>query len=101
MERQEILNIVKNQFELLRDTFPQDEHFVIEDNMILFGTDSTIDSLSLVSLIVDIEALFFDEYDLEISLTDDNAMTRAISPYDTVSTLVDFIIELIEEKKIN
>ena len=97
MERQEIFGIVKNQVELLRDTFPQDEQFVIDDNMILFGADSTIDSLSLVSLIVDIETLFFDEYNLEISLTDDNAMMRKISPFSTISTLTDYIFEVVNK----
>lgn len=97
MERQEILNTVKNQVELLRETFPQDEQFVIDDNMILFGADSTIDSLSLVSLIVDIESLFFDEYNLEISLTDDNAMMRKISPFSTISSLTDYIFEVVNK----
>ena len=68
MERQEILNTVKKQVELLRDTFPKDEQFVIDDNMILFGADSSIDSLSLVSLIVDIESLFFDEYNIVLNI---------------------------------
>ena len=95
MERQEILNSVKNQVELLRDTFPSDEQFEVTEEMILFGADSTIDSLSLVSLIVDIESLFFDEYNLEISLTDDKAMMRKISPFSTISTLTDYIFEVV------
>ena len=41
---------------------------------------------------------FSDEYNFDISLTDDRAMTRAISPFDNVSNLVDFIQELINEK---
>ncbi len=97
MEREEILKIVTGQVELLRDTFPQDEQFAIEDNMILFGADSNIDSLSLVSLIVDIESLFFDEYNLEISLTDDNAMMRKISPFSTISSLTDYIFEVVNK----
>lgn len=97
MERQEILNTVKNQVELLRDTFPSDEQFEVTEEMILFGADSTIDSLSLVSLIVDIESLFFDEYNLEISLTDDNAMMRKISPFSTISTLTDYIFEVVNK----
>lgn len=97
MERQEILNTVKNQVELLRDTFPQDEQFEVTEEMILFGADSTIDSLSLVSLIVDIETLFFDEFNLEISLTDDNAMMRKISPFSTISTLTDYIFEVVNK----
>jgi hypothetical protein len=35
------------------------------------------------------------EYGLEISLTDDRAMSRPVSPYETVATLRDYILELI------
>ena len=97
MEKKEILKIVIDQVELLRDTFPQDEQFVIDENMVLFGADSNIDSLSLVSLIVDLESLFYDEYNIEISLTDDNAMTRKISPFNTISTLTDYIFEVVNK----
>jgi len=97
MEKEEILKIVIEQVELLRDTFPQDEQFVVDNKMILFGADSNIDSLSLVSLIVDLESLFFDEFNLEISLTDDNAMTREISPFSTISTLTDYIFEVVNK----
>lgn len=98
MERQQILDIVKNQVELLKDTFPEEEQFEVINDLVLFGQDSKVDSLSLVSLIVDIEALFFDEYDVEISLTDDNAMTRPISPFSTISTLTDYIFEIVTKK---
>ena len=97
MKREEILKIVTGQVELLRDTFPQDEQFEVTVELVLFGADSTIDSLSLVSLIVDIESLFFDEYNLEISLTDDNAMTREVSPFSTISTLTDYIFEVVNK----
>lgn len=98
MERQQVLDIIKNQVELLKDTFPKDGQFEVTDDLVLFGQDSKVDSLSLVSLIVDIEALFFDDYNEEISLTDDNAMTRPISPFSTISSLTDYIFEILSKK---
>jgi acyl carrier protein len=50
-----------------------------------------------VSVIVDLEMHFSTELDVEFSLTDDRAMTRAISPFDSVKNLIDYIHELIAE----
>jgi acyl carrier protein len=66
-----------------------------EDSMKLFGADSTIDSLTLVSLIVDLESKLSEAFLCEISLTDDRAMTREISPFDTFGSLKGYIIELV------
>ena len=72
--------------------------FNVDENTVLFGLKSEIDSLSLVSVIVDLETEFYDSYNIEISLTDDRAMTRQISPYDNISVLTDYIVELVAEK---
>lgn len=97
MNKDEILKIVINQVNELRDTLPEDKKFDVTENTILFGNGSSIDSLSLVSVIVDLETLFSSEYNFDISLTDDRAMTRAISPFDSITTLVDYIYELVSE----
>ena len=62
----------------------------------LFGKDSILDSMGLVNVIIDIESRFLDE-DIEISLTSESAMSRRNSPFRTVETLADFIMEQIGE----
>ena len=62
---------------------------------ILFGPDAELDSLSLVSVIVDIETALNCDYSLDLSLTDDLAMTREISPFTDVPALKAYILELI------
>jgi acyl carrier protein len=99
MTKQEITTIVINQIEQLNDTFTFDQKIVVNQNTVLFGNGSSIDSLSLVSVIVDLEMLFSDEHGYDISLTDDRAMTREINPFDSVASLVDFIFEIINEKQ--
>lgn len=98
MNKEQILEIVLNNLNALVETFPNDQKFDVNENTILFGNGSSIDSLSLVSVIVDLETIFFDEYDFEISLTDDRAMTREISPFDSVKSLTDYIFEILNEK---
>jgi acyl carrier protein len=64
----------------------------------LFGKDAIVDSLSLVSLIVDIEQSLSLDYHVDICLTDDRAMTREVSPFETIGSLTHYIEELIQEK---
>ena len=81
----------------VNDEQPEDERIEVGPTTPLFGPDAQIDSLALVSVIVDVETALNVDYDLPISLTDDRAMTREISPFDDVQTLKDYIVELVAE----
>ena len=81
----------------LNEDLPDDGKIVISEKTPLFGVEAEIDSLSLVSLIVDIESELNSEFSLEISLTDDRAMTRAESPFLNVESLRGYILELAAE----
>ena len=82
----------------VNDEQPEDERIEVGPTTPLFGPDAQIDSLALVSVIVDVETALNVDYDLPISLTDDRAMTREISPFDDVQTLKDYIVELVAEQ---
>jgi acyl carrier protein len=99
MEKDKIFEIVLTKLTELNDTMPADQKFNVGKDTVLFGNNSSIDSLSLVSVIVDIETAFSEEHDHDISLTDDRAMTREINPFENVSSLVDYIYEVVNEKK--
>ena len=98
MKREQVLKTIIENVKNLVDTYPENQRFNVDENTILFGLKSEIDSLSLVSVIVDLETEFYDSFNIEISLTDDRAMTREISPYDNISVLTDYIVELVAEK---
>ena len=66
----------------------------VNENTVLFGENSALDSMGLVNVIVDIEANFLDE-NHEISLTSEKAMSRRNSPFRTIETLAEFINEQI------
>ena len=82
----------------LNEELPPEKQVTPSVNTPLFGPDAEIDSLSLVSLIVDVETALNGDHDLEISLTDDRAMTREISPFSDVKSLKDYILELLAEQ---
>ena len=68
------------------------------EETIIFGKASPLDSLGLVNLIVSLEDAVNDEFNLEIILADERAMSLETSPFKTVSTLADYILLLIGEK---
>lgn len=100
MIKPEIFKIVLEKLNDLNITLPSNEQFLVSDQTILFGMGSCIDSLSLVSIIVDLEMHFSDLFSYEFSLTDDNAMSRDKSPFTSVSSLVEYIDELINSKSV-
>jgi len=63
----------------------------------LFGSNAALDSLSLVSLIVDVETAVSEASGRDISLTDDRAMSQPVSPFSNVGTLTDYILLLLSE----
>lgn len=81
----------------INDERGPDEQLEVGLNTRLFGTDAVLDSLSLVSVIVDVEAAISDASGRDISLTDDRAMSQAASPFSDVSTLTDYILLLLSE----
>jgi acyl carrier protein len=93
----DIQQIIFDALKSLNAELPDDKQIAIGPSTPLFGTNAEIDSLSLVSLIVDVETALNGEHDLEISLTDDRAMTREVSPFSDVQALKDYILELIAE----
>jgi len=74
-----------------------DDQVAISTSTSLFGVDAALDSLEFVSVITDVETAINLDHGLGISLADDRAMTRPLSPYSTVTTLRDYILELAAE----
>ena len=74
----------------------QDIEGEANSDTILFGSESALDSMGLVNVVIDIESNFQGQ-GYSISLTSERAMSRKSSPFRTVTTLTDFIVELIDE----
>jgi acyl carrier protein len=98
LNTEDVKTLIINTLSDLVDTLPDDQKFVPDYDTKLFGPGSLIDSLNLVSFIVDLEGILSSDYDLDIVLTDDRAMTREVSPFDNVSNLVEYVTELVEEQ---
>ena len=65
----------------------------------LIGRQAVLDSLDLVTLIVDLEQRLEEEYGVALVLADERAMSQRSSPFRTPQSLTDYICLLIEEQK--
>ena len=59
----------------------------------LYGTKGPLDSMGLVNLISDLEDAVAEKYNTNISLADDKAMSAERSPYRSVESMTDAILE--------
>ena len=57
----------------------------------LFGRDDGLDSLALVSLILDVEERLQAQFGTTLTLADERAVSMKRSPFATVASLVDYI----------
>lgn len=67
------------------------------DDTPLFGGDSSLDSIGLVTIISEFEAAINDAYGTELVLADDRAMARQRSPFQTPARLIEFARERLSE----
>lgn len=99
MNQNEAMAIVLRALQSLNDELDAAERIEISPDTRLFGADSVIDSLSLVSVIVDVEGDASDALGFPISLSDERAMSREHSPFSTPTTLAAYVVELANENR--
>ena len=96
MTKEEALRIVLNALEAVNAEL--DQPIAVEPHTRLFGADAVIDSLSLVSVIVDVEAEASDALGFPVSLTDDRAINQPVSPFTDPDTLAAYLVTLAAER---
>jgi acyl carrier protein len=97
--KQKIIQLVETAITEVAEDLDLEIEDIKGKEIVLFGKEGILDSMALVSLIADIEDKIADELGVDIILADERAMSATRSPFRSVSALVDYIQELMEEKK--
>ena len=66
---------------------------------VLYGGSKGFDSQQLISFIVDVEQKMEEEFNIEINLTDGDILEKHNSPFENIGSLVDYISDILKEKK--
>lgn len=93
--KEKIKALVMNSFNELKDT--NDFDYEIDDETILLGENSVMDSFDFVSLIATVEEKIADEFDKSIAIVSERAFSMKHSPFKTIDRIVDYIIDLLDE----
>jgi acyl carrier protein len=70
----------------------------ITGDTVLVGKDAVLDSLGVVSLIVEVEQRVEAEHGVSVTLANDKAMSQRNSPFRTVAVLTDHLVAMIAEE---
>jgi acyl carrier protein len=93
ISKNSVIDIIYRALQALNEELDADKRVPLAPDTRLFGPEATLDSLSLVSVIVDVESAVADELGQAVSLTDDEAMSQEVSPFSSVDTLASYILK--------
>ena len=97
MEEKDIIEAIYSAVDATNDQLPKDQQLDRSPETILFGRGGRLDSLGLVSFIIEVEQELADKLGLSITLADDRAMSQKNSPFLTIRTLTDYVKVLADE----
>ncbi len=72
-----------------------DRQLELSEDLYLFGRTGALDSLELVTLILEVEESITQRFG-PIALMDERAMSQERSPFRSVGSLADYIVSLLE-----
>ena len=67
----------------------------------LIGHEAILDSLGLVSFVVEVEQHLADDLEVTLILADERAMSQKRSPFRSIGALADYVCELVTEQGIH
>lgn len=94
---EKVIQSVFSAIDEVNQSLPKEQQLAKSTDTILFGKGSNLDSLGLVNLIVATEQIIEEEFGITIILASEKAMSQKNSPFQTVESLVNFILLLLEE----
>ena len=99
IQRRDIEQIILDALYIANLSREDESQLEVSPDAPIFGPDSALDSLGLVSLLIDIEE-GLRNLGLEVSLSSDRAMSQKHSPFRSVPALVQFVDELVAQPQL-
>ena len=96
-QQDQIVQIIYSAIDLVNQ---QSGHDAVLDKLLstpLYGSDSALDSLDLINLVITIEQGVKEAFGKTLVLADDRALAQEKSPFSTVESLRDYIALLLDE----
>jgi acyl carrier protein len=99
MTTEDVAGVITDALAELNRMLPPDKHIPLTPDVVLAGDGGRLDSLGLVNLILALETGVAEHFGVQISLSDERAMTQENSPFRNAQVLAEYIGRLIEENR--
>jgi acyl carrier protein len=63
----------------------------------LYGAGGKLESLDFVTLIMEVEEKINAEFGTDVTIADENLLSKAKSPFSTLRTLIEYLEELLKQ----
>src|SRR5215510_7630761 len=67
----------------------------------LYGASGRLESLDFVTSIMEVEEKVNAEFGTDITIADENLLSKEKSPFSTLGTLIEYLQEILKEKEAN
>ncbi len=94
MQKQQLIGIMIDLLQDVIDEQSEGNSAKASASLPIVGPDATITSMGLVSFISDVEVSLEENYDIELILVSEKALSRKKSPFRTIDALADYVLEL-------
>lgn len=99
MQHDEVMELICNSVREFTESSGKMLDGELNEKTRLFGGSELLDSLGLVSVLMDVEQQVNDRLGLTITIADERAMSQERSPFRTVGSLTDYVLLLINEQQ--
>ena len=96
VNREGALRVMFAVIDEINETLPPDRQLEKSVETHLFDKQGKLDSIELVNFIVSLEQGIADEFGQAITLADEKAFSRETSPFRSVDSLADYVMERLQ-----
>ncbi len=95
IEKKRILRAIYGALDDINRRLPAEQQVEKKPEAALFGPKGRLDSLGLVTLMAAVEEKVEEEFAAVITLASENAVSKNNNPFETVTSLTDYIASLL------
>ena len=82
----------------VNDQLPKGAHIDKSLDAPLYGAAGKLESLDFVTLIMEVEEKINREFGTDITIADENLLSKEKSPFSNLGTLIEYLQELVKEQ---
>jgi acyl carrier protein len=97
MNRDEVVREIFTAIDRANELREPEDQLICAEGTALYGSEGGLDSLGLVSLILDVEAAVNKQAGTDLVLADEHAMSQRRNPFRDVQSLADYIMSRLSE----